>query len=52
MFLFFGGIIFALFGVLGCADLVQKKKKLVQRLRFDGSESCFDALCPGRYEGN
>ena len=27
MFLFFGGIIFALFGVLGCADLVQKKKK-------------------------
>ena len=30
MFLFFGGIIFALFGVLGCADLVQKKKKCTE----------------------
>ena len=30
MFLFFGGIIFALFGVLGCADLVQKKKKYTE----------------------
>lgn len=30
MVLFFGGIIFALFGVLGCVDLVQKKKKCTE----------------------
>lgn len=30
MVLFFGGIIFALFGVWGCVDLVQKKKKYTE----------------------
>ena len=30
MVLFFGGIIFALFGVWGCVDLVQKKKKCTE----------------------